>query len=84
MGAVVVNGDDVGVVEPGGGLGLATEEIDERRAVGRASVLEPFRRNELDRHVAAKLAIAGLMDDAEAAPAERPDDLHDGQDRDDQ
>ena len=55
--------DDVGVVQPPGGLGLAAEP-------GEVAVL----RQELQRHVAVERALIRLADDPHAAPADLADD----------
>ena len=73
--AVVVDGDDVGVIQLGGRLCLAMEDVEEPRAVDGSSTREPVRTHELDRDVPAELGVAGLKHDPEAALTERPDEL---------
>src|SRR5262249_31992611 len=57
----VVNCDDVGVVEGGGGLGL----LD--KAPLALGVGDPFGRQNFDRHETIEVRVARLVDDAHAA-----------------
>ena len=52
----VVNGDDVGVIERRGGLGLLHE------APLTLRIGDPLRRQDLDRHKAAQVRVAGFVD----------------------
>ena len=60
----LVDGADAGVVEGGGGAGLALEALE------RGRVPRHLRGQELERDVAAELRVLGLVDDAHAAAAE--------------
>ena len=63
-----VHGDDVRVLKPRRGTGLALEP---EALVGRP---ERLRREELQRHVAAERDLLGLVDDAHAAAAQLAED----------
>ena len=67
--AAVVHADDVGVLQPGGGLSLAPEALDEV-GVGREPAVQ-----ELQRHLAAKLLVLGEEHVGHAAGAEARDNL---------
>ena len=65
---VGVDGDDVRVLEPRDGLGLALE------ALGETGVVQELPRQDLERHVAVEGRLEGPVDRGHAAPAERLDD----------
>ena len=67
--ADVVDGDDVGVVQGGGGLGLLLEAAHEVGLVGER-IGEEFQR-----HIALQSRIASPIDLAHAAAANQRDDL---------
>ena len=69
MGADVVDGEDVGVVEGGDGAGLELEAL-EAVGVGGDVVVE-----DLEGDVAAEAGVAGAVDLAHAAGPEQLDDL---------
>ena len=69
LAADVVNGDDVGMIQGGGGLGFLDEA---QLAVGVGDLVG---RQNLDRDKAVQLRIAGLVDDAHTALAQLLDDL---------
>ncbi len=64
----VEDGDDVGVLQPGGCLGLAAEALDEFLVLGKARV------QDLERHPTLQVAVVGEPDVGHAA---RSDPLHD-------
>ena len=66
-GADLVDADDVGVREPGHGLGLAQE-------AGAGEVLAGLGVEQLDGDLAVELLVVGGIDDAGAAAAELPQD----------
>jgi hypothetical protein len=68
VGADIVDGEDVGVVEGAGGAGLLLEPA-EVVAVG------DLRGEDLDGHLAVETGIVGPVDLTHAARAEEPDDL---------
>ena len=74
--ADVVDGDDVGVGERAGGLGLAQE------AAGKAEILAEFGLQDLDREDAVDAGIVGAIDVGHRAFADPPfdqiaaDDFH--------
>src|SRR5215203_5174371 len=60
-----VNGQHVWMLHRGGGPGLAQEPE------ARALVLDPLRRDDLDRHVPVEVELTRPVDDAHAAPPDR-------------
>ncbi len=68
----VVDRDDVGVVEPAGGLRLAAEARDDRRRVLAGQLVAADR---LQRHPALDHRVVRLVDDAHRAAPERAPDL---------
>ena len=64
-----VDGDDVRMTQPGDGVGLGLESLD--LVLSRELSLG----NRLDRHDAAKLLVAGLVDDAHAASTQLAEKL---------
>ncbi len=64
----VVHGHDVGMFQPGDGLGLALEALQE------GGVLEESRVENLDGYVAIQGGVVGLVDRGHAALAELFDD----------
>ena len=60
----VVDGADVGVIEGGGGLGLALEALQGLMVLGH------FFRQELERDEAMELGVLGLIDDTHTAASE--------------
>ena len=65
----VVHGEDVRVIERGGGAGFLFEAREPFRIAGKC------RRQHLDRHDALETIVAGAVDLAHAARAERTEDL---------
>ena len=65
---VGVDGDDVGVLEPGDGLGLALE------ALGEVGVVEELGRQDLEGHVPVERRLVGQVDRGHAAPPQRSED----------
>ena len=67
--APVVDGDDVGVVQVGGGLGLAPEPLDEARVAGELG------EEHLDRHRTVEQLVAGEVHLRHPAPCDPALDL---------
>ena len=63
--AVIVDGDDVRVVQPGGGVRLPAEPL------GEAGVLGQVRRKHLDRHDSVGRGVVGAPYFADAAAAQQ-------------
>ena len=62
-------GADVGVIEGGGGAGLARKAFPQQRFVA------PLLGQELERHIAVEPGVPGPVDEPHAAAAEPFDDL---------
>ncbi len=67
--AEVVNGDDVGMVQPGQRAGFAFESL------GKLRVVLLFRRKDLQRHEPVQARLAGFVNRAHAALAQQFDDF---------
>ena len=67
VGPAVIHADDVGVLQAGGGLGLAAEALDESRILGETAV------QQLQRDLASELLILGEEDIGHAARPEAGD-----------
>ena len=67
--APVVDADDVGVVEVGGGLRLPAETLHEARVVGE------LREQDLDRHLPVERSVSGQVDVGHAAPRDAAQQL---------
>ena len=63
--AEIVDGDDVGMAEPGQGAGFAS------KAFGKGRIATPLGRQDLDSHLAIQLDLPGPVDGAHAALADQ-------------
>ena len=66
--AEIEDGDDIGVVQPGGGARLVAE------ATAVLLIVAELRVQDLERHAGRQRLALGLVHDPHAAPADEPDD----------